>query len=45
VITGDVPADALAVARGEAKVTPGGGARYRARKTGGTAPKAAGGKG
>ncbi len=45
VITGDVPADALAVARGEEKVAPGGGTRYRARKRGGTAPKAAGGKG
>ncbi len=49
VITGDVPADALAAARGEQKTVPGGGAEYRARKSskapGKTAGKAAGGEG
>ncbi|MCZ6636996.1 MAG: bifunctional UDP-N-acetylglucosamine diphosphorylase/glucosamine-1-phosphate N-acetyltransferase GlmU [Alphaproteobacteria bacterium] len=33
VITGDVPADAMAIARGKQKSVPGGGARFRARKS------------
>jgi bifunctional UDP-N-acetylglucosamine pyrophosphorylase/glucosamine-1-phosphate N-acetyltransferase len=45
VITGDVPGDALAVARGEERVMPGGGAKYRARKGNSAAPKVSGGKG
>jgi bifunctional UDP-N-acetylglucosamine pyrophosphorylase/glucosamine-1-phosphate N-acetyltransferase len=45
VITGEVPADALAVARGEQKTVPGGGAKYRARKTGGAPAKISGGEG
>ncbi len=39
VITGEVPADALAVARGEQKILPGGGAKYRTRKSGGPSAK------
>ena len=44
VITGDVPADALAVARGAQKTLPGGGARYRARKQAAGSGKVSGGK-
>jgi bifunctional UDP-N-acetylglucosamine pyrophosphorylase/glucosamine-1-phosphate N-acetyltransferase len=42
VITGDVPADDLAIARGEQKLVPGGGAKYRARKSGSRPDKATG---
>lgn len=45
VITGEVPADALAVARGEQKTVPGGGAKYRAAKAGGAPGKVSGGEG
>ena len=45
VITGDVAADAMAVARGKQKTVPGGGAKYRARKSGAASGKASGGEG
>ena len=45
VITGEVPADALAVARGKQKTVPGGGAEYRARKSGAPSGKVSGGEG
>ena len=45
VITGEVPKDALAIARGEQKTVKGGGAKYRARKSAAASGKASGGEG
>ncbi|MEE8083980.1 MAG: bifunctional UDP-N-acetylglucosamine diphosphorylase/glucosamine-1-phosphate N-acetyltransferase GlmU [Alphaproteobacteria bacterium] len=45
VITGKVPADALAVARGKQKTVPGGGAKYRALKSGAASGKKSRGEG